>query len=92
MDTHGNNSGKERYVHTLSSGETDTVLTVYNEINNTENNMSVFISYSTKDEGYAVQLNRLLEMNHYETWFAPKSIEEGESFAEKIGKLNLQGN
>ena len=85
MDTHGNNSGKERYVHTLSSGETDTVLTVYNEINNTENNMSVFISYSTKDEGYAVQLNRLLEMNHYETWFAPKSIEEGESFAEKIG-------
>ena len=48
--------------------------------------MSVFISYSAADEQYAVTLDRALRANRFETWFAPKNIEGGESFAKKIGK------
>ena len=47
--------------------------------------MAIFISYSTADEKYAEQLNQILVSNHYKTWFAPKSIDGGESFAVKIG-------
>ena len=48
--------------------------------------MSVFISYSSADESYAVQLDRTLRANGIEAWFAPKSIGGGQDFAACIGK------
>lgn len=46
--------------------------------------MSIFISYSSADEEYAVKLERSLRNNHYKTWFAPKDIAGGESFVTAI--------
>ena len=48
--------------------------------------MSVFISYSSADEGFAVQLERALTANGIGAWFAPKSIGDGQDFAECIGR------
>ena len=48
--------------------------------------MSIFISYCSKDEAYAVILERALTVNHYDTWFAPKDIEPGENFVHEIGR------
>ena len=48
--------------------------------------MGVFISYSSADEIYAVQLERALTTNGIESWFAPKSIGEGQDFTECIGR------
>lgn len=47
--------------------------------------MSIFISYSSADERCARLLERALSVNNYDTWFAPKDINAGESFIEKIG-------
>ena len=48
--------------------------------------MKVFISYSSADEIYAVQLERALSANGIDSWFAPKSINGGQDFAACIGK------
>ena len=48
--------------------------------------MNVFISYSSTDEAYAVQLERALSANGINAWFAPKSISGGQDFAACIGK------
>ena len=48
--------------------------------------MSIFVSYSSADEMWAVQLERALTLNGFSTWFAPKDIQTGENFAGKIGQ------
>lgn len=48
--------------------------------------MSIFISYCSKDEAYAVTLERALSANHYDTWFAPKDIGPGGNFVYEIGR------
>lgn len=47
--------------------------------------MSIFVSYSSADEAWAVQLERALRMNRFTTWFAPKDIQGGQNFANRIG-------
>lgn len=46
--------------------------------------MSVFISYSTKDERYAQRIEKAFLLNKIPYWFAPKDIKAGESFADII--------
>ena len=48
--------------------------------------MSIFVSYNSADEPFAVLLERSLRLNGFSTWFAPKDIRTGENFANRIGK------
>jgi len=44
----------------------------------------MFISYSSRDAGLAAELNDALGRASFATWFAPRDVEPGASFAEGI--------
>jgi len=44
----------------------------------------IFISYSSKDLALASQIDSCLQKSDLQTWFAPRDIEAGTSFAERI--------
>ena len=46
--------------------------------------MSVFISYSSKDEEYTSRLKEALRLNKIPCWYAPHDIGVGENFVQKI--------
>jgi hypothetical protein len=45
---------------------------------------TIFISYSSRDAGLAAELNDALCRASFATWFAPRDVEPGASFAEGI--------
>jgi hypothetical protein len=47
---------------------------------------SVFISYSSKDEIFAIQLHGALQAKGVRCWFAPENLKIGDKFSERIEK------
>lgn len=45
---------------------------------------SCFISYSSKDQGFAVRLHADLQAQHLRVWFAPEDLKIGDRFQERI--------
>ena len=48
---------------------------------------SCFISYSTKDEGFAKRLHSRLRDEHVRVWFAPEDLKIGDRFRIKIDEV-----
>lgn len=46
----------------------------------------VFISYSTKNQEIANQINQTLKRSGFKTWFAQESINAGQNYAKDIVK------
>lgn len=47
---------------------------------------SVFISYQSNSKEDAIKLSKYLESNDINTWYAPRNIEVGEYWAQKLGE------
>jgi len=45
---------------------------------------AIFLSYSSKDRGAAQELDSALRDASFSTWFAPRNVEAGDSFAARI--------